>query len=505
MKNNILKYAAFALMLGVSSACSDSFFESNPGDIIVSDQLENVDPAAGLNGMYAYMYKFDTMNMGEDAQHYDFGFMSTMLASELWGQDMIQYSSQYGWFYNDYKFAVTSRAYQYTSVFYHWNYFYKLIKSANDVLLTTSDDTKEQRGQALGMRAFAYLYLVQMYQHTYVGHQNDPAVPIITETSTPEELAENPRATVEEVYKLIESDLTQAFSDLEGFNRPNITVIDQHVVAGFMARMYLLKEDWTNAAKYANIAKAGFTLADKSAVLEGFIDMNKQPSWMWASDITIDAEMVQTGIVNFISHISSTAYGYVTAGGMYKNISAELYDKIADNDVRKDWWCRDTTQITEGPMQPKLPPLANLKFGFYNDNGDNCNDLCYMRAEEMYLIEAEALAMGGNAAGGKALLEEFVQSRQPDYKCTASSPEDIQEAVWIQRRIELWGEGFAWFDLKRLKKPIIRKYAGTNHKSDALYDFPAEDDIFRFLIPRKEIQDNNGISDADNNKMPNIE
>lgn len=56
-----------------------------------------------------------------------------------------------------------------------------------------------------------------------------------------------------------------------------------------------------------------------------------------------------------------------------------------------------------------------------------------------------------------------------------------------------------------MKKPIIRNYAGTNHKSDALYDFPAEDDIFRFLIPRKEIQDNNGISETDNNKMPNIE
>ncbi|MFR7466116.1 MAG: hypothetical protein ACLUVG_17030 [Phocaeicola vulgatus] len=43
---------------------------------------------------------------------------------------------------------------------------YKLIKSANDVLKTTTDDSKkEDRGQALGMRAFAYLTLVQMYQH----------------------------------------------------------------------------------------------------------------------------------------------------------------------------------------------------------------------------------------------------------------------------------------------------------------------------------------------------
>lgn len=43
-----------------------------------------------------------------------------------------------------------------------------------------------------------------------------------------------------------------------------------------------------------------------------------------------------------------------------------------------------------------------------------------------------------------------------------------------------------------------------NHNSDAQYDFPAEDNIFRILIPRKEIQDNNGINETDNNTMPNI-
>ena len=29
--------------------------------------------------------------------------------------------------------------------------------------------------------------------------------------------------------------------------------------------------------------------------------------------------------------------------------------------------------------------------------------------------------------------------------------------------MELWGEGFATFDIKRLDKAIIRSYPGTNH------------------------------------------
>lgn len=504
----ILKYTAFAAMVGLFSSCSDSFFEAESGDIITSDQMDEVDPVAGLNGMYAYLYKFDTMGYGDEAQHYDYGYHHILLCSDLWGQDMIQYSSKYGWYYTDYQFNQNSRAYQYISTFYFLNYLYKLIKSANDVLKTTTDDSKkEDRGQALGMRAFAYLTLVQMYQHTYAGHENAPAVPIVLETTEPDVLSNNPRASVKEVYDLIEKDLVQAHSDLSSYQRLNSTYIDQTVISGLLARMYLLKEDWTNAAKYAKEARASYGApADKAELIdEGYIDMNKHHTWMFTSHITTDAEIVQTGIVNFISHISSTAYGYVTAGGMFKNISSELYSKIADNDIRKGWFADKDFTYEGGPMgSVALPKYANLKYMWYDLEGNNCNDLCYMRAEEMWLIEAEALAMGGNIAGGKSLLEEFVKTRQPDYVCDATDAKGIQDACWLQRRIEFWGEGIAWFDLKRLKKPIIRKYEGTNHNLDAQYDFPAEDDIFRILIPRKEIQDNNGIGEEDNNPMPNI-
>lgn len=504
----IFKYTVFAACIGLFSACSDSFFDAESGDKINSGQMDDVDPSAALNGMYAYLYKFDTMGYGDEAQHYDYGFHHLVLVSDLWGQDMVQYSSKYGWYYTDYKFSQNSRSYQYLSTYYFWNFFYKLIKSSNDVLKTTTDDSKkEERGQALGMRAFAYLNMVQMYQHTYKGHETAPAVPIVLETSTPEELSNNPRATVEVVYAQIEKDLLQAHDDLADFQRQNITFIDQTVVSGLLAKMYLLKEDWTNAAKYAREARSSYGQpADKAELIdEGYIDMNKHRTWMFASHLTTDAEIVQTGIVNFISHISSTAYGYATAGGMYKNISSDLYNKIPDNDIRKGWFAKEAYTYEGGPNgNVSLPKYANLKYMWYDLDGNNCNDLCYMRSEEMWLIEAEALAMGGNLTQGKALLEEFAKTRQADYTCKATDAKGLQDECWLQRRIEFWGEGMSWFDLKRLKKPIVRKYNGTNHNSDAQYDFPAEDDIFRILIPRKEIQDNNGIAETDNNPMPKI-
>lgn len=506
MKNKILKWALGICLIGSLNSCSDNFFASEPGDMITGGEMKDrTEPAGDLNGMYAYLYKMDTMEYGAEAQHYDFGLMSTFLSSELWGQDMVDFGTN--WFYDDYELSVYSRGYQYIVCYYHWNFFYKLIKTCNDVL-RNPNCTAADKGQALAMRGFAYLNLVQLYQFTVLGHENSPAIPLILDTTDPLETS-LPRQTVAKIYEQIESDLTTAHKDLASYNRSDITTINQQVTAGFLARMYLLKHDWTNAANYAHEARTGFELADKSAILEGFISMDKQRSWIWASHMTTDVEAVQSGIINFISHISTTAYGYCAATGEYKGISSELYDKIADNDVRKAWWLAKDTYIDYGPYpqdpndpdQAPAPKYANMKWQFYNEAGDNCNDLCYMRAEEMILIEAEALAMNGDARG-KELLIEFAKTRQPDYTCSATSPEDIRDAIWIQRRIELWGEGFAFYDLKRLEKPIVRIYEGSNHMEAAQKNFPANHNVFNLLIPRNEIQNNNGISEGDNNPMP---
>ena len=93
--NKILKYTAFTVLMGLFGSCSDDFFNAESGDIITSGQMNDVDPAAGLNGMYSYLYKFDTMGYGDDAQHYDYGFHHIVLCSDLWGQDMVQYSSKW--------------------------------------------------------------------------------------------------------------------------------------------------------------------------------------------------------------------------------------------------------------------------------------------------------------------------------------------------------------------------------------------------------------------------
>ena len=75
----------------------------------------------------------------------------------------------------------------------------------------------------------------------------------------------------------------------------------------------------------------------------------------------------------------------------------------------------------------------------------------------------------------------------------------LEDEIWWQRRVELWGEGFAWGDIMRLNKDIIRSNS-TNWPAEwATQDVNAGNGVLIWLIPQAEIEANQGISDADNN------
>lgn len=79
------------------------------------------------------------------------------------------------------------------------------------------------------------------------------------------------------------------------------------------------------------------------------------------------------------------------------------------------------------------------------------------RSAEMYLIEAEANChLGNKDTETQNLLIELnrTSGRNTAYTCTKTGDELLEE-VKLYRRIELWGEGFDWFDYKRWKESIV--------------------------------------------------
>ena len=94
------------------------------------------------------------------------------------------------------------------------------------------------------------------------------------------------------------------------------------------------------------------------------------------------------------------------------------------------------------------------------------------------------------------VLGELMANRQPSWEKKSVTLNDIL----LQRRIELWGEGFAFFDLKRTNRGFVRNYEGTNHVAGAYtFDLEPQDPAWTYQIPDAEIQENTHISNKDQN------
>ena len=129
-----------------------------------------------------------------------------------------------------------------------------------------------------------------------------------------------------------------------------------------------------------------------------------------------------------------------------------------------------------------------------------------MRVEEMYLILAEAQAMAGDPVTGAATLENFVKTyRDPEYTCAAKEGQDltaqfVQEKVWFQRRIELWGEGFSYADMMRLKKDMDRRGAGF--EAHTTFFIPTGSDALILPIPQNAMNNNASLVQNPEAEMP---
>ena len=272
------------------------------------------------------------------------------------------------------------------------------------------------------------------------------------------------------------------------------------VAYGIRARVNLTMHNYADALKDAEAALANTSSVPYSSTAVSkptFINI-EDASWMWGILITDKDRVSTTGICNFPSHMGSLNYGYASVGG-WRRISPKLYNQIPESDVRKGWFLDGTGVSVNLPAAAQAyitkkgaPVYTQVKYGPMNDewgSNNNATDVILMRVEEMYLIKAEAQAMTNDVNGGVSTLNSFVNTyRDPSYKCTATTSEAVQEAVWHQRRIEFWGEGLAYFDIMRLNKGVNR--LGCGFPKTAVFNIAAGDPVQIYSIPNKEVQYN---------------
>ena len=517
----VSKYFFLAVAACLSLTACESMMDLQPEGATKTDALKQdaynkipANAAAEINAIYAQMI---ALYAGGTSNHNDFGVASCMMLLESEGQDWIGPNTGYNWFgYADFY----ARNYNAAVNLLMWNTYYKTIAACNMVCAstdpeTTNPDLMANLGQARAVRAYCYSILAQLYQFTYnAENASKPCVPIVHESLTAEQQAANPRASLQEVYDFIMADLNYAIPALGGWARADKGAADQAVAYGLRARVNMLLGNYADAAEDAKMAiqvsgAQPYTLADVSKPTFCHAEHN---SVIWANMIVESNDVVQTGIINWPSHMSSLYTDGYTGVGTYREISSDLYSKISPTDVRKGWWLNENLEspLLDHPAYAGWKgngvPYANVKFGVPDDDMNNLvadADWTLMRYEEMLLIQAEGLARSNQEAAAKALLEGWVKAnRDANYTCKASDEAGLVEEIWMQRRIELWGEGFAWFDLNRLEKPIIRT-TSSNWPEAWIVDVDAHHECRIWTLPDREIQNNDGIDESDNNPVGN--
>ena len=496
----LLKYSTPALLALVMVSCKKDYLETNPSNSVSNTVIFNTTEGAyvALDGTYRSMYTSLT-------NHGNFGQKSYDLVADLMGQDMVVHTAGYGWFNTDYRFTANALTTNDSRPERLWWYYYRTINNANNILANIDEAVGPQaekddiKGQALAIRAHSYYNLINWFQQTYKGNESKPGVPLYTEPTN----EAKGRGTVQEVYTQIIKDLTDAEGLLNGKTRKHISHINVNTVQGLRARTALIMEDWANAATYANKARQGRSPMSTTQYQAGFSKVTDgNPEWMWGMEVITDQATIYA---SFYSHMDVRTGGYAALGGQ-KKITKALYDLIPTGDVRKTVF--------------RAPASANADYPAYNQEklrvptaGSWAADYLFMRAGEMYLIEAEALARQNKDAEARGVLETLIKARYPAYSASSLSGTGLLNEILLQRRIELWGEGFSLFDIKRLKAGLTRpsgtgnhggangmtgSLAGTNY-DPIVYTLPAESPRFLMKIPQKEIDASEAMGPEDQN------
>ena len=530
-------YKISALMLGAAMltvSCNDIDEQVPEGRALTKEQSQETNTAipervqATFTGMFTMMGK-PRAAYPNSSRADDFGFVMAAISLDIEGADMFMQNNNYNWFSVCGEYS--SRTANYANPYIRYVIPYRQIGIANEVIASYPEDTEDpnainQIAQARAIRAFDYMALAPYFQFGYQTAKDQPCVPIL---KAGVDYANNPRATVAEVWDYIMEDLNFAVANLTA-DRSSKDQINKNVALGLRARANLFMGNYAAAASDAAAAMEGYETYSIAEVSEPkFYDLADH-NWIWGISITPEiAEVFKYGTsASWINAFSGYSYSAGTQNTPCINIL--LWNKIPETDVRKGWWLDGSkhspnwanltwTDATSGASatgddiadftyEDKLEflPYTNIKFGMKEGVGSivNNNDWPLMRVEEMILIQVEGLAKSGNETQARTILENFVKTyRDPNYSASDRGL-SFENEIWFQRRVELWGEGFFMFDAKRLGKPVDRTHgAGTTNEPDAFaFNIAPTDGWLNMRFPQTEMDNNIGIVDNDGGEIP---
>ena len=517
MKIKKLIYILSIFLFSVS--CQEDFLETYPTASLSQEQVGEalaVNPAAAegtLFGIYEQMYRLGSGGYGGQE---DFGIKIQHLHTDLLSGDMAHVGKSYNRQTSISELTGTVEPDNSLVNYMPWRFLYRLVNLSNLVIdglggadatgplqNLDSDGKKHTMGQALAARGFAYYYLLNLFVDD-ISDLSQKVLPLYVSADQ----TEQPKSSLQEVFDLAISDLSNAESLLEGFVASSKINFNQDIVRGLLAYTYGAKNDWVNTAIYAKkVVDSGIPIMSNTEILGGFNTINNHDGIMWGIDVTTSQELAS--LFTWWGFVDVFSYSYAAVGNR-KAMDTGLFNQMRADDARQDQfpWAvlGESWQVPCGKFYndqinpaifalPAYDPVALSQYD-YRFSGPQVNvtsDAHYMRVAEFYLLHAEAEFENGNEAAAKTSLKAIADLRISDTSyIDALTGADLEAEIDLQTRIELFGEGKSYFLMKRQRKSITR---GSNALDFSGVTMQHNDDRLTYEIPEEEILYNPNISD----------
>lgn len=512
-------------------ACSDDFLETAPtesvGTATVFETVDNVKMT--INGLaYLMCTQHSAWSQGYCGEN-----RIKSIYNEYPSQEFRYNSYASGWAVLMNHTYYNRKATAYCN--YPWAYYYEIIAGANAVVcnIDGAEGTEEEKNfykaQALTFRAYSYVKLLELYTPRWQDTNNGSADGVILRLD--ESTGSMPLSTVAECYAQIYKDLDEAIAAFKSSgmdrNSSEVWLTNINVAYAVYARAALHRQDYSTALSMAKNAREGYPLMTNAEYKSGFC----QPTSEWIFGSYAD-ESENNWYWTFGTQFACNGYyGQASSYGA-GDIEKELTDRMPTEDFRMslfltadkfpeyDLYDGTNMNLTYGyflnsdlraaakayvsSMTPSGLDEAYTA-GYYYLNGQlkfwvfgfpGVSYLCHIRSSEMVLIEAEANYFLKNESAAQASLVELnaTTGRNPEYTCDKTGDDLFQEIV-DYRELELWGEGFNWYDVKRWNRNIVRKSfaEGGNCHAATATTILASDSDWTWSIPETETDYNTEI------------
>lgn len=386
------------------------------------------------------------------------GYGAMLRANDAMGSDVVL-NTRYG-FSSHYAFSALYAKGGTNSL--SWVLAYKTINNMNaiikhiDYAQGTETDKSRIKAQAFALRGFMYLHLASGYSFAIDKDPNALCVPIYTEPSDEKTLG-RPAATVSQVYMQSIADLEQALQLIpENYQRSSKYKVDKQVVLGLLSRASLYARDWQKAKNYSDqlLAKDSYLMSE-SEYRAGFNDIQNR-EWIWGHPQTT-AQSDASYQFHFLDTTTEESYYYSFNADPYFRT---LFD---DSDYRK----KIINWATDPGKDPKKESFVWMRVAKFKFKPGGIADIVLMRTAEMYLINAEAKARLNEPDAIDRLND--LKSARGAVAVEGLSGQSLIEAIWLERRKELFGEGFSLTDIVRNQQTVVRKEYPQTPKIDYKY------------------------------------